>query len=192
MGVTLDDAVRQATAAVMEECRARARRLAPAARITWVAPERLHVTVRFLGAADEERAAAIRTALMPPVPLSAFGCAIAGIGTFPVRGTPQVVWAGIGDGRAGFVALAGEVSRRLAAAGVAPEGRPYRPHVTIGRVRDAAGLRAERWLDGMTTIPLGRLTVRVVTLFESRLSPRGPAYVPLLDTPLDAGLGDPE
>ena len=184
VAVTLDDAVRQAAAAVMAECRARARRLAPAARITWVAAERLHVTVRFIGAADEDRVAAIRTALMPPVPQSAFECDIAGIGTFPGHGKPQVVWAGIDDRRAGLVALEREVSRRLDAAGVAPEPRPYRPHVTIGRVRDAAGLRGDRWLEGMTSIPLGRITVSSVTLFESRLSPRGPAYVPLLDTAL--------
>jgi 2'-5' RNA ligase len=184
VAVTLDDAVRRAVAAVIEECRARANRLAPRARITWVAPERLHVTVRFIGAVSEELAAAIREALQPPVPIPPFDGVLAGIGSFPGRGKPQVVWAGIGDGSARLVALEREVSRRLSGVGVIPEPRPYQPHVTIGRVREAAGLRADRWLEGLASMPLAPLAVRAITLFESRLSPRGPAYVPLLETQL--------
>lgn len=189
VAVTLDDAARHAVAAVAEECRTRARRLAPRARITWVASERMHVTVRFLGTSTNEQAAAIREVLAPPLPLPVFRCAIAGLGTFPARGRPQVVWAGIEEGSDRLVTLEGEVSRRLALARMTAGTGRYRPHVTIGRIREAAGLRADRWLEGLATIPLAPLTVRTVTLFESRLSPRGPDYVPLLETPLAGGPG---
>jgi 2'-5' RNA ligase len=81
-----------------------------------------------------------------------------------------------------------EVSGRLAGVGLEAESRPYSPHLTLARVRDAAGLRAERLLDGLTDVSLGRVAVTTVTLFESRLSPKGPTYVPLLETPLSAGV----
>jgi len=59
-----------------------------------------------------------------------------------------------------------------------------RPHLTLGRVRHAAGLRSASLLDGLEDEGLGGVRVEAVTLFESRASPAGPAYVPLLRMPL--------
>ena len=89
--VALDDRVRDAAAALVEECRIRAGRLAPKARITWVASDRLHVTVRVIGVVDDGRAAAIREALSPPLAMPPFECTITGTGAFPGRGQPRVI-----------------------------------------------------------------------------------------------------
>lgn len=184
VATTLDDDVRAAAARLLDECRARAARLAPRARITWAVPDRMHVTIRFIGAVDDRQAAAIRDALTPPLPMPTFECTIAGAGAFPGRGQPRVLWAGVAAGRDRLVALEGVVSQRLAEVGLEREERPFSPHLTLARVRDATGLRVDRLLEGLTALTLGRLAVRSVTLFESRLSPKGSSYLPLLETSL--------
>jgi 2'-5' RNA ligase len=101
---------------------------APRARLTWVAPERLHLTVRFIGEVDEARGAGITAALAPALDVPAFDLTAAGVGVFPRHGPPRVVWA--------------------------PQG------------------------------PFGVTRVGAITLFQSRLSPSGPTYVPLQRTAL--------
>jgi 2'-5' RNA ligase len=184
VAVEIDPHVAAAAAALTGELRRRAERLAPKGRITWIPEDRLHMTVRFIGSVDEGVAATIREALEPAMPVTPFDLVIAGIGTFPGRGAPRVVWAGIAAGAESLSRLEQEVSRRLASLGIRSERRPYRPHLTLGRVREAAGLNASRLCDGLADQMLGTTRVEAITLFESRLSPAGPAYVALQRTPL--------
>jgi 2'-5' RNA ligase len=179
VAVELDPAVAAAAAALAEELRARALRLAPRARITWIPAERLHLTVRFIGNADEAGVRAISDALAAPLQLTAFDMTISGAGSFPRSGKPQVLWAGVTAGRDGLLELEREVSTRLAGAGVAAEDRPHSPHLTLARIREAAGLRAAALLERMESRVVGTTRVAAITLFESRLSPKGPTYVPL-------------
>ena len=69
---------------------------------------------------------------------------------------------------------------------VPAEERPYQPHLTLARVREAAGLRAAALLDGLGSRHCRHDHVDAITLFESRLSPKGPTYVPLQRTALQA------
>lgn len=188
VAAALDPAVTAGAAALSDELRRRAARLSPAARITWIPEERLHVTVRFIGNADDARAEAISEVLRAPLALPPVDLTIAGAGIFPRAGKPQVLWAGITAGLPGLQRIEAEVSARLATVGVPPEARPYAPHLTLARVREAAGLRGRALLDGLSARTAGTARISAITLFESRLSPRGPAYVALQQTPL-AGPG---
>ena len=76
------------------------------------------------------------------------------------------------------------MSARLAACGVGREDRPYRPHVTIARVREPGELRAGSLLEEVSDLEFGRLRVEAITLFQSRTSPKGAVYTPLHKTPL--------
>jgi len=171
---------------LIDRLRAKAARLAPQARMTWVTADRLHVTVRFIGHVDEHKADAIRDALGSALTVEPFDLTLAGTGAFPPKGPPRVVWAGLTAGRDRLLAVERTVSERLALAGVAPENRPYNPHLTLARVREAAGLRAASLLDGVHEMVLGVTPVDAITLFESRLSPKGPTYVALRRTKLHA------
>ena len=173
-----------AAAALIDTLRRRADRLAPDARIIWMPGDRLHVTVRFIGNADEAKAEEIRTVLEPPLAIEPFDLVIAGAGAFPESGAPRVLWAGLGAGRASLGRVEREVSDRLTRVGVTTGVREYRPHLTLARVRDAAGLKASRLCDGLADQMVGTTRVEAITLFESRLSPKGPSYVPLQRTPL--------
>ena len=134
VAVELEPRVVEAVAACSEELRRRSAR-APRARITWVAPDRLHVTVRFIGDVDQTRSTTIADALRPGLALTPFDVAVEGVGTFPPHGAPRVLWAGIGRGAEAIGAGEAEVSARLEACGVPREARPYHPHVTLARVR---------------------------------------------------------
>jgi 2'-5' RNA ligase len=90
-----------------------------------------------------------------------------------------VVWAGLTVGRDRLLAAERTVSERLLLAGVAPEDRRYNPHLTLARVREAGGLRMASLLDGVSEMVLGVTPVDAITLFESRLSPKGPTYIAL-------------
>lgn len=191
VGIELDDAVVSAASAIVDELKRRASTLAPRARIGWVTPERMHLTVRFIGHVDDLQVPTIRDALAPAIPVEPFELHVDGIGTFPPTGSPRVIWAGLTLGTPFVLDVERHVTARLQVVGIAPEERAYSPHLTLGRVREPAGLHAARLLDGLPSPVLGSTRVSACTLFESRLSPKGPTYVALQRTvlggPAEAG-----
>jgi 2'-5' RNA ligase len=184
VGVELDARVAEEAAALIRELRQRVNHVAPRARITWVARERLHLTVRFIGNADEDHARDIQLALAPPIDVPPFDLTVTGVGAFPRGGDPRVLWAGLTRGRDALERLEREVTKRLEAVRIAPEERAYNPHLTLARVREAARLRSSTLFEGLRDAELGITRVEAITLFESRQSPKGSTYVPLQRTPL--------
>jgi 2'-5' RNA ligase len=154
------------------------------AKITWVSPDRMHVTLRFIGEVDEGAAARIIEALTPPIGVRPFQVLWQGLGAFPGRGRPRVLMCQAGRGREGMLDLEEAVSSRLEAVGIAREGRAYAPHLTLARVREAGALRTPKLFEGLEKERLGTTEVEAITLFQSQLSPKGPSYVPLLRTNL--------
>ena len=187
VAVEIDPALARELARVADDLRRRIEARAPRARLTWVTPDRLHFTVRFIGEVAEDRVPSIAAALAAPLPVAPFDLTMAGLGAFPPKGPPRALWAGITGGTAEMSGLEREVSGRLASCGIDADAREYSPHLTLARVREAAGLRAREALDGAPPGPFGSTRVDAITLFESRLSPKGPTYVPLQRTPLRAG-----
>jgi 2'-5' RNA ligase len=183
--VELGEEVLARAAAFLEDLRARASRMAPRARIAWVPADRMHLTLRFIGEVDGDRAEHVVHALRAPAALAPFVVRWGAPGAFPPRGAPRVLWLGVAHGASDLEALEAEVSRRLEAIGIAPGDRPYRPHLTLARVRDPGGLRIGALLGGPAPA-LGDTRVEAITLFESRLSPEGSAYLALQRTPLRA------
>lgn len=183
VGCHVGPAVGDAAGALIDELKARVARLAPRARLTWVAKERLHVTLRFIGHVDAAGARDIQQALAPPLDHAAFDAVVQGTGVFPDRRPPRVVWAGIAAGRDDLVMLARQVDARLAPL-VGGDLEEFSPHLTLARVKDAHGLRAQPLLAGLEHVSLGRFRIENVTLFESRPSGGGVQYLPLQPTPL--------
>lgn len=109
------------------------RRDMPGAR--WTPPEKMHLTLAFLGDTEEARVSAVVEALAgvvsPPVPV-----AVAGLGAFPSRRGARVLTAEVAPQRA-LMALHARVTAALAAVGVVLERRPFRPHLTLARLKGA-------------------------------------------------------
>lgn len=184
VGIPVSTAVASAVGDLMARLRDKAAGLAPQSRITWVTQERLHVTIRFIGQVADEKVAGILEALRRPLGVEPFDLTVAAVGAFPPKGAPRVIWAGLLSGRDQVIAIEQLVSDRLAVAGVPKEPRPFRPHLTLARVREAGGLRSQTLLAGLGEASFGTTQVDAITLFESRLSPNGPAYLEIHRTPL--------
>ena len=148
------------------------------ADVKWVERENLHLTLKFLGDLGEDAAArlggalAMEAARWPRLRLS-FG----GIGVFPERGTPRVVWAGCAGEVERLAGLAGAVERAAEAEGVPRERHPFVAHLTIGRVkspRNEKRLRAE--IENQRSVPLGASEIAEIALMKSTLTSAGPVY----------------
>jgi 2'-5' RNA ligase len=152
-----------------------------------VRPEGIHLTRKFLGEGEAARRPGIEAALVGPARAGApFRLEAAGLGVFPDRGAPRVVWIGVRGDLPAAAALQREVETALRAEGFAPEGRPFRPHLTLGRVRGPGRGDWRTALAGAAEPEGEAFEVREYVLFESRLGPAGAAYAPLARFPLGA------
>lgn len=186
LGVEIDDTVKAAAVDAAERLRQRLQRAAPALRARWVPSEHLHITIWFIGEVTDERRQAIEDALRTPFETPVFDLQIGGAGLFPPSGRPRVFWLGLRQGSAAFSELHREVGERLTPLGFEPERRSYTAHLTLARVKDATGTSSRAIAGVVAGLPAecGVSRVSALTLFRSRLSPRGAAYEPLLRVPL--------
>jgi 2'-5' RNA ligase len=175
--------VRREAARVVAELKRRVERMAPRARVSWVKPERLHITVRFIGQVDDAVASRVSAALAPPFDMAPFELTIATTGSFPPRRPPRVLWAGITSGVEPLQLLERKLAARLGSLVPADDDRPYSPHLTLARIKEPAGMRPAPLFDGVEHTMFGVVRVAAVTLFESRMSAE-PEYVPLGHTSL--------
>ena len=90
-----------------------------------------------------------------------------------------MIWAGIGQGIENLRTVEQEMRARLDSLVHTTEERDYHPHLTLGRVKNPAGLRPVALLEGLESTVFGVVRVAAVTLFESRLSSSGPTYTAL-------------
>jgi len=185
IGIELTPTVRASVASVSNRCRSLIDRAAPGAVLRWVDPDNLHITVWFLGEVDEERAATLREVLLEPFRTPAFRVELKGFGAFPPAGSPRVIWMGV-KGHDAPVQVHQELAERLPLLGFEPERRAYSPHLTLARVRELrrVDVAAVRSILGRPVAPVERLEVPAITLFRSRLSPKGSQYEGLLRVPL--------
>jgi 2'-5' RNA ligase len=150
-------------------------------RITWVDPDRLHLTLAFLSEADAEMEQRALSALARPFPVAPFDLELDGIGFFPPKGQPRVLWLGIRKGLGELGRLHERVEERLGARSGA--GEAFHPHLTLARLRDRVTRTDEARLSAMTA-SAGPCRIDRVTLYESRLSPKGPTYSALAEAAL--------
>ena len=152
--------------------------------VQWVRPESLHVTVKFLGEIEEPQAEVIHDLLQPVLTTqSPFFLDAAELGVFPGVRSPRVLWVGFhGAGTDAMIRLVQEVESALTRIGIAPEGRPYQPHLTLARIkeqpREVGGRLQERELLGRTA-RYGTLPVERLSLMKSDLRPFGAVYTRL-------------
>ena len=144
--------------------------------IRWTSPDNVHITLKFFGNLEPERAGAVVDAIHPVAASApAFPVQLADWGGFPSRRRPHVLWLGLGMGSDELVRLASACESVLEPLGFVAEGRPFRPHCTLGRLRQEwsgpVRQRCEEILDGVPESPL--FLANEVVLFESLTGPRG-------------------
>ncbi|HEX9592764.1 MAG TPA: RNA 2',3'-cyclic phosphodiesterase [bacterium] len=160
----------------------------PGAR--WVEGEQLHLTLRFIGEVDGGVLREIRASL-ETVHGRPFSLALQGVGHFPPRGQPRVVWVGV-EKSAPLTQLHGRVESALAAVGVAREGRKFSPHITLARLNGTPGSRVGRYLEEFGLFRTDPFAVEELTLYSSTLTRHGAVHTPEATYPLTAGSRDDE
>jgi RNA 2',3'-cyclic 3'-phosphodiesterase len=154
--------------------------------VRWAASTQMHLTLRFIGEVDDALGARVADALAPPLPVSAFSLALGRPGVFPGPSRPRVIWIGLAEGIDGAAASHDAVEARLQTIGLEPEERPFRAHVTLGRVREIRPPQAAALREAMDRLRIdpAPATVTHATLYRSHLSPKGARYEPLVRTML--------
>jgi 2'-5' RNA ligase len=144
----------------------------------WQDDAQLHLTLAFAGEADNRQARALETAL-EEVESPPFAAEIAGVGHSEKKGAPFSVWAMVPPGEP-LARLQRRIERACRRAGLPPEKRAYRPHVTLARLPRSAG-PIGAWLARHGTLHAGPWQVDGFTLYESHLRPGGSVYDALVD-----------
>jgi 2'-5' RNA ligase len=156
------------------------------AKVKWVEPRNIHLTLQFLGDVEvlvlEEMSAFLKEAFsdIPP-----FEARLSGLGAFPTPRKPRVVWVGIKNGVAELKAVSEAVFKVTEAFGFEREKRPFKPHVTLGRVRDPRkSFGISEGLEKTGGAEAGGCQIDMVHLVASELTPAGPIYTTLDSFPL--------
>ncbi len=140
----------------------------------WSSPDQYHVTLRFLGEVEPDRAARYDTALAR-VDAAPPACRPYGLDVLPSRRHPSVLILGL-DRTDSLLALYDSVSTALEAEGLDPEERPYRPHVTLARLDDVPAEAVHRFLDRHDAGALPSFHPDRFHLYESTLTPDGAVH----------------
>ena len=147
--------------------------------VRWVRPEGVHVTLKFYGEVASERAESIAESLDFAVAgIGTIPLAFAGFGAFPAPDRPRVLWAGI-EAPGALELLQDRIESRAEALGFQGEGSVFRPHVTIGRVREGERVVRGESARLFATPLTDQFTADEVVLFQSVPGPGGAVYTPL-------------
>lgn len=177
----------ESSAAVASRAAALIERLRAAdAKVSWVHPDKMHWTLKFLGDVELTKTADICRRVAEAVAgFAPFEMEVCGAGAFPSTTRPRTIWLGAGEGQEHMVALNEAIEATLDEMGFARERRRYTPHLTLGRVRGQQNLQqlGERISD-RASFQAGRMEVDEVLVLASHLEPKGPQYDVLGRAPL--------
>lgn len=137
----------------------------------WVGMEQLHLTLRFIGDADEELFQAIRNSLSL-IRAPQFSLHMEGTGRFPPRGAPHVLWVGLSDSSM-LLQIQNQVEEAVQLAGIPSENRPFSPHITLARLRDASPGAVNSFLERTKEFQTAPFTISEFRLYSSTLTPKG-------------------
>jgi 2'-5' RNA ligase len=157
------------------------------ADVKWVAPLNIHLTLVFLGDIFDNLTDSIRAAIDRITASKAVcSCAIQGLGYFGSPTSPKVIWAGLQGNIQPLLALQADLVAALKAIGLSPDTRrPFHPHLTLGRTRSSRqGRELADFIQSRAEAPFGRIDIRQILLIQSRLTPQGPTYTILHESPL--------
>ena len=180
VAVTIDSEIKASLIDLVRRLRSRGE------GVGWVRPEALHLTLKFLGEISDEQARNAGRCLEEiALRHETFPLSVKGTGVFPPGSSrPRILWAGI-DPTPSLMGFQEDVESTLEKGGLPREAKAFHPHLTLGRVRQPAGLgRILELLKEHRDSEFGDMTADTVTLFESRLHPSGAQYAVLKEVRL--------
>jgi RNA 2',3'-cyclic 3'-phosphodiesterase len=149
--------------------------------LRWVRPEAIHLTLKFFGDIAESAvggiAAVVEKAAAGEAP---FAFAVGGVGVFPDRRRPRVLWLGMEGDVERLLGFQRGLADGLGEIGFPAEERPFSPHLTLARIKSSRGLTGlEKVLERGEAYTAGEFTALGIGLIRSELTPRGAVYTKL-------------
>ena len=136
-----------------------------------VPTDQLHLTLKFIGEIEESRILGIDDALKK-ITQPEFSISLKGVGIFPPRGAPRILWAGI-EPVDRTVALRNSIEKNLAAIGIPRDSRKFAPHLTLARLRNCPILSLQQFLAGNAFLQTPEFSVEYFHLYSSWLTKKG-------------------
>jgi 2'-5' RNA ligase len=147
-------------------------------KISWTKPQGNHLTLKFFGNIDEDDVKNICAVVEKQVALvSPLSMKIAGTGCFPNSKKPRVLWLGTSGDIEKIATLQARLEEDFEKIGFARENRNFRPHLTLGRVKnpgDVTGVGEA--INKYSDYSAGEFICKEAVLFQSKLTPRGAIY----------------
>lgn len=175
VAVDLSPAVLERLAKLQETL---AERLDDGVRVKWTDPDKIHLTLKFLGDTEERLLPAICDKLAGVAGRAeCLEIASKGLGCFPRPDNPRVLWAGFdADSAAALRDLQQPIDGELADLGIPRESRAYVPHVTLGRIKSPEKPSMNELFAGLRSTDLGSSDITELVLYESTLDHTGATY----------------
>lgn len=143
--------------------------------VRWLEPRQMHLTLAFLGNVTDEIRQTLSEKLLA-ISWKSFFLPLIGLGTFPSKGWPKIIWIGVGTGHPHLFQLHKRVQEALLAIGLEPDLRSFHPHVTLGRCRDVSPQTIRPFLKSHAGFDAGMIHVESFCLNSSELVPAGSVY----------------
>ena len=143
--------------------------------VRWIDPAQMHLTLSFFGDVPDDIDLALREKLSA-IEFGAFFLPIVGVGTFSAKGTPKIIWIGVGKAHPHLFQIHKRVQEAALAAGLEPELKPWHPHITIARCRGVSAQALRKFLQSNAEFDAGMIRVEDFHLYSSRLTPAGPIH----------------
>jgi 2'-5' RNA ligase len=177
VAIDLPDATRQVLADVDPHIRG----------VRWTIPDQMHLTLGFFGEVPQEVELKLREKL-GAVGFGAFFLPVTGFGAFSSRGTPKVIWVGVGKAHPHLFQIHKRVQEAALAVGIEPELRPWHPHITMARCRDVSAQALRKFLQSHADFDAGLIRVDSFHLYSSKLTAAGPIHTRELTVCCSGGL----
>jgi 2'-5' RNA ligase len=149
----------------------------------WIAPEQLHLTLCFLGEVSSDAFLDIQEALSE-IKSAPFALRLQGVGFFPPRGQPRVLWAGIETSEP-LAVLQRKMITRLFALGFEPENRKFAPHITLARLHEVPATKVGKYLAMHGLLSSSPFVVEKFLLYSSVLGRKGASHKIEQEYPLE-------
>ena len=189
LAVAISADLRERVTAVQSELKALVSDSVSRVRVTWVKPETIHLTMKFLGELDDDAVEPLRARINDAVAgRPAIEIPLGMLGAFPRLEAPRALWIGPSsqwdsqDEATQAQALAGRIDEACGNVAESRDSQPWRPHLTVARVREGhrevgQALRSSK----LVTRPqeIGVLRIREISLMKSDMRPDGPVHTPL-------------
>lgn len=148
------------------------------ADIKWVKSDSIHITLKFLGETEGERLPEIKSAIESlGIKKSGLEVEVKGIGFFPDKKRPRVIWAGLEENTPFLVEVVSKLDSAMSTLGFERENRRFSPHLTIGRFRSNQGLAMLiDETEKMKIFSFGSFPIMEFNLYSSTLKPSGAEY----------------